>query len=94
MPLEKELPNWSLGLSPRAVPLHESRILMTGERAILPARRWQEKQKPASKVEDIELDAMTFRVVSPLNATGNYPASFIIMVAALSAAVLPLTITS
>lgn len=46
---------------------------MTGERAILPARRWQEKQKPASKVEDIELDAMTFRVVSPLNATGKLP---------------------
>ncbi len=46
------------------------------------------------QVEDIELNAMTFRVVSPLNATGNYPASFIIMVAALSAAVLPLTITS
>lgn len=46
------------------------------------------------QVEDIELDAMTFRVVSPLMPQGNYPASFIIMVAALSAAVLPLTITS
>lgn len=46
------------------------------------------------QVEDIKLNAMTFRVVSPLNATGKFPASFIIMVAALSAAVLPLTITS
>lgn len=38
------------------------------------------------QVEDFELDAMTFRVVSPRDATGNLPALSIITVAALSVA--------
>ncbi len=73
MPLEKGIAELVAGFIAAGRPLLANRILMTGGRATSPARHWQEKQKPASKVEDIELDAMTFRVVSPLNATGKLP---------------------
>ncbi len=46
------------------------------------------------QVEDIELDAMMFRVVSPRGSTGNLPSLSIITAAALSAADLPHMITS
>ncbi len=45
MPLEKGIAELVAGFIAAGRPLHESRILMTGERAILPARRWRVRKK-------------------------------------------------
>ena len=46
------------------------------------------------QVEDIELDTIAFRVISPRGSTGNLPALSIITAVALSAVDLPHMITS
>lgn len=51
MPLEKGIAELVAGFIAAGRPLLANRILMTGGRATSPARRWQEKQKPASRLK-------------------------------------------
>lgn len=51
MPLEKGIAELVAGFIAAGRPSSREQNMMTGERAILPARRWQEKQKPASRLK-------------------------------------------
>jgi acetyl esterase len=72
MALEKGLLRWLRSLSLQGGHHRENRILMTGETAISPVRFSQGKETRV-QVEDITLDGMTFRVVSPPKSNGLLP---------------------